>query len=296
MGNDTNVYFIVNIDSDPDPEDSPRDDAAVMEKYRIMKGIVDERVDGKGTICVQTSPMYRDRFFEPHFLDFWRTWVNEGGDLTLHPEEDLYATPETRLASGSYYSDAAHMEAVIRPKVELMKAEGMPFAAYKGGYHGLTMDIVRILEAAGVPIDLTCAPGIDWPEKLAAWRDAPMSAYYMSPDSRSEAAAPEASSPVFEIPFGWDGESSDTTRRLLNQHYLVNEFSSYEALCRVWARVVERAESSGEPQIVGFLCHTYAMQADKLRRQCGDFLAHMTREGGKAVTATEAKKIYDGLS
>ncbi len=287
------VYFVVNIDSDPDPDETPRDDDAVMEKYRIMKSIVDERVDGKGTICVQTSPMYRDRFFEPLFLDFWRGWVKDGGDLTLHPEEDLYSTPETRLASGSYYSDTAHMEAVIRPKVELMNAEGLPFAAYKGGYQGLTMDIVRILEAVRIPIDVTCAPGIDWPEKLAAWGDAPTSAYYMSPETRSQAATPGASSPVFEIPFGWDGEDSDTSRRLLNQHYLVNEFSSYEALCRVWDCIVERAESLGEPQIVSFLCHTYAMKADKLRRQCGDILSYMTRAGGTPVTATEAKNIYD---
>ena len=87
--------------------------------------------------------------------------------------------------------------------------------------------------------------------------------------------------------------SSDTSRRLLNQHYLVNEFSSYEALCKVWDKIVERAESSGDTQIVSFLCHTYAMQADKLRRQCGDILSYMTRAGGIPVTAAEAKDIYD---
>ena len=55
----------------------------------------------------------------------------------------------------------------------------------------------------------------------------------------------------------------------------------------------ERAESAGEPQIVSFLCHTYAMKADKLRRQCGDILSYMTRASGTPVTATEAKHIYD---
>ena len=290
----TNNTFIVNIDSDPDPEDTPRNDAAVLEKYEIMKAIVDECVDGKGTICVQTSPMYRDRFFEDPFMDFWRAWVADGGDLTLHPEEDLYSTPETRLESGSYYEDIGHMEPIIRAKAELMASEGLPFAAYKGGYQGLTMEIVNVLAEVGIPIDVTCAPGIDWPEKLAAWGDAPKSAYYMSPEACGRAAGRGEVSPVFEIPFGWDGQDSDTGRRLLNQHYLVNEFSNYEALCRVWDTVVERGARSGESQIVGILCHTYAMQNAQLSRQCRDILTYMREHGGRPVTAREAKAIYDG--
>ncbi len=289
----TNAYFIVNIDSDPDPEDTPRDDAAVLEKYGIMKAIVDECVEGKGTICVQTSPMYRDRFFEDPFMDFWRTWVADGGVLTLHPEEDLYSTPETRLDSGSYYEDIGHMEPIMRSKAELMKSAGLPFAAYKGGYQGLTMEIVNVLAELGIPIDVTCAPGIVWPEKLAAWGDAPKSAYYMSPEARDRPAERREESPVFEIPFGWDGQDSDTKRRLLNQHYLVNEFSNYEALCRVWDTVVERGARSGASQIVGFLCHTYAMQNAKLSRQCRDILTYMCSHGGTPVTASEAKAIYD---
>ena len=39
----------------------------------------------------------------------------------------------------------------------------------------------------------------------------------------------------------------------------------------------------------------YAMQADKLHRQCGDILSYTTRTGGTPVTATEAKTIYDRL-
>ena len=35
--NGSKLYFIVNIDSDPDPEDTPRNDAAVLEKYDVMK-------------------------------------------------------------------------------------------------------------------------------------------------------------------------------------------------------------------------------------------------------------------
>ncbi len=291
--NDRKLYFIVNIDSDPDPEDTPRDDTAVLEKYAVVKSIVDDCVDGKGTICVQTSPMYRDRFFAGPFMDFWRAWMADGGDLTLHPEEDLYSTPETRLASGSYYSDIGHMGPIIRSKAAFMADAGLPFAAYKGGYQGVTLDIIKVLAKVGIPIDVTCAPGIDWPEKLAAWGDAPTSAYYMSPNDRARAAEHRGESPVFEIPFGWDGQASDTTRRLLNEHYLVNEFSNYEALCRVWDAIVERGAHSGASQIVGLLCHTYAMQSAKLSGQCRKILTYMREHGGIPVTATEAKAVYD---
>jgi len=289
-----NTYFIVNIDSDPDPEDTPRNDRAVLEKYDLMKTIVRERVGGKGTICVQTSPMYRDRFFEDPFLDFWRAWVEDGGELSLHPEEDLYATPEPRRKTGSHYEDIGHMEPILRSKVARMAELGLPLAAYKGGYHGLTMDIVAVLEKIGIAIDVTCAPGIEWPEKLAHWRDAPTSAYRMSSHACGRAATPGEKSPLFEIPFGWDGQNSDTSRRLLNTHYLVNEFSSYEALCRVWDTIRERSAESDHAQIVGILCHTYAMQDKKLREQCGDILEYMVHTGGTPITASAAKAIYDG--
>jgi hypothetical protein len=286
------VYFVVNIDSDPDPEDTPRDDDAVMEKYRIMKSIVDERVDGKGTICVQTSPMYRERFFEPHFLDFWRGWVQGGGDLTLHPEEDLYSTSETRLASGSYYSDTAHMEAVIRPKVELMNAEGLPFAAYKGGYQGLTTDIVRTLEAVGIPIDVTCAPGIDWPEKLAAWGDAPTSAYYMSRESRSEAAAPGASSPVLR--FRSAGTARARTRPGVCSTSTISS-TNFRAtrLCAACGIASWSAPKAPENRRSSAFCATPTRCRPTSCAGNAAILSYMTRAGGTPVTATEAKDIYD---
>ena len=152
---------------------------------------------------------------------------------------------------------------------------------------------MEIVTNVGIPIDVTYAPGIVWPEKLAAWGDAPKSAYYMSSEASARAAERREESPVFEIPFGWDGQDSDTRRRLLNQHYLVNELSNCEALCRVWDTVVERGARLGESQIVGILCHTYAMQNAKLSRRCRDILTYMRAHDGRPVTATEAKAIYD---
>jgi len=178
-----------------------------------------------------------------------------------------------------------------------MREEGLPFAAYKGGYHGLTPDSVRLLKRVGVPIDVTCAPNIVWPEKAANWRGAPVSAYYMSSDACRKEAPPDEENPIFEIPFGWDGADSDTSRRhLLDEHYLVNEFSTYEALCRVWDTIVERSRREERPQIVSILCHTYALDDATFRDRCARILDYMREHGGTPVTAAEAKAAYDELS
>lgn len=34
------IYFVVNVDSDPDPEDTPRNDSAVLRKYDLMERVV----------------------------------------------------------------------------------------------------------------------------------------------------------------------------------------------------------------------------------------------------------------
>lgn len=288
------VYFVVNIDSDPDPEDTPRNDDAVMEKYRLTQALVKERVGGAASICVHTSPMYRDRFFEPRFMDFWREWTEAGGDLILHPEEDLYATPETRLNGSTRYLDTAHMEAVITEKVASMKDRGLTFAAYKGGAHGLTIDIAYILERAGIPVDVSCAPGLDWPERAARWANAPRTAYYMSTRACDEEAGSRTQSILFEIPLGWDGATPDATkRRQRSKHYLANESSRYEDLCQVWDSIVEQAERSGSPQFVSMLCHTYAIATGRFYTQLSRILDYMRTTYGTPVTASEARARYD---
>ena len=290
------AYFVVNVDTDPDPEDTPRNDRSVMEKYRIMQDILEQHADAKGLVCVHTSPMYRERFFEDHFMALWEKWVGAGGELILHPEEDLYGTPETKQRGGSLYADAEHMESIIVKCTDLMRAAGLPLKIYKGGYHGLTPAIIRILKKVGIEIDVTCAPDVDWPVKLADWGGAPVSAYYMSEDAQRLASHPADRNQLFEIPFGWDGVKSDTAQRyLLNEHYLVNEFSRHEAMCRVWDAIVERAVRLETPQFVGILCHTYTMQDKTYRRRLEQTLHYMRSHHGLPATAGEIKNRYDEL-
>jgi len=127
--------------------------------------------------------------------------------------------------------------------------------------------------------------------------DPPVSAYYMSSDACRKEAPADEENPIFEIPFGWDGADSETSRRhLLDEHYLVNEFSTYEALCRVWDTIVERSRREERPQIVSILCHTYALDDATFRDRCARILDYMREHGGTPVTAAEAKAAYDELS
>ncbi|MBW7922377.1 MAG: hypothetical protein H3C51_09790 [Rubellimicrobium sp.] len=287
------VLFIVNIDGDPDPETTPPDNPAVLAKYRVMEAIVAEHADGKGAFGVQTSPMYRHRFFDEPFAAFWHDWVQGGGELTLHPEEDLYCAPDDRLPDGTHYADAARMQQVIADGVATLARIGLTFSAYKNGYQAQTPAILRHLHDAGIGIEMSCAPGIHWPEKLADWRNAPLSAFMHSPARMGEIAQPGDPQQLFEIPVGWSGLPSATPERLLNTQYLVNEFSNSAAIATVWDMIARRAQEEGRDQIVSFLCHTYTMAdsryADRLRRA----LDYMTAHGGQPVTPGEARLHFE---
>jgi hypothetical protein len=291
----TPIYFVVTVDSDPDPVSNPQDDAAVMAKYAIMRDILVRHADGTGAFSVHTSPVFRDRFFAAPFLAFWQSWREGGGELVLHPEEDLYRLPGSPPSDRSPYEDTAHMAALIAEKVEALRRADLAFAGYRGGYHGFTLGIGQALRKAGIFIDLSCAPGIAFPNKAAAWAKAPLSAYYMSNGSCETPARPGEDSPLFEIPFGWDTQPYEFTGRFkMNEHYLANEFSTLEAMSGVWDKIVARSADAAKPPIVSLICHTYAMADEPVRERLAGILRYMRAHRGVAVNPTRAKQIFDG--
>ena len=128
-------------------------------------------------------------------------------------------------------------------------------------------------------MDLTCAPGINWPAREAHWADAPLSAFYLSENDLDQPASPDEADPLFEIPFGWDGAPSDTGC-LLNEHYLVNEFSTYDAMTKVWDTIAARSDTDGRPHVVSLLCHTYTMDQAPYRERLAAILAMFERFAG----------------
>lgn len=289
-----NAYLVVNVDTDPDPVSVYQDDASILAKYARMRQIIDQHVGGAAAYCVLTGPVCRSRFFEAPFLDVWQGVKEGGGDLVLHPEEDLYGPPPGKQGDRSSYENIAHMEPIILGKAADMRARGLAFAAYRGGYHGFTPAIGRVVRKAGILIDLSCAPRIVWPEKAAAWADAPLSAYYMSPETCDQRAAPDHANALFEIPFAWDGIVPGTSRRfVIGENYIINEFSNFLAMAKVWDAIIARRDKTNRSQIVSMVCHTFSMGQENFERQLADILSYVVTHGGHPVTPTQAKQIYD---
>lgn len=290
----SDVHLVINVDSDPDPVSIPQDDASLLKKYGRMREILAEHAGGAAAWAVLTGPKCRDRFFEPPFSDFWRDLANDGADLVLHPEEDLYGPPAGKEPGSCSYYDVGHMRPLILRKAEVMGELGMPFAAYRGGYHGFTPEIGAAVKEAGIGIELSCAPGIVWPDKAAAWDGAPLSAYYMSAAVPARPAPPDEVDALFEIPWAWDAKAPGTARpRVVGENYIINEFSTLPAMRRVWDAVVERARSTPEPQMVSMVCHTFTMGQPEYEERLTGILNHVAHNGGRFVTPRTAKRIFD---
>jgi hypothetical protein len=289
-----NVQLVVNVDSDPDPASVYQDDASLLKKYGRMREILASHTGGAAAWTVLTGPICRDRFFRPPFTEFWLELIRNGADLVLHPEEDLYGPPPGAVVGSCAYYDIDHMRPLIVEKASVMRDLGMPFAAYRGGYHGFTAAIGAAVKEAGIGIDLSCAPEIVWPEKAAAWSNAPLSGYFMSGDDPAKAAGGLDIDPLFEIPWAWDGKVPGTARRfVVGENYMINEFSNLPAMRQVWDAVLTRSEATSEPQIVSMVCHTFTMGLPEFEERLIGILSYVSDHGGHFITPSAAKRLFD---
>jgi hypothetical protein len=292
------IYLVVNVDSDPDPVGVHQTDDSLLTKYRRLRDILADYANGKAAWSVLTGPICRDRFHEPPFVAFWRGLYESGADLVLHAEEDLYGPPPGKTAGSCSYYDTHHMRQVILGKSGTMRDLDMPFAAYRGGYHGFTPDIGVLLKETGIGIDLSCAPGVVWPEKAAAWDGAPLSAFYMSSSRPAGISGDDEKNALFEIPWAWDAREAGASRKhrfVVGENYMINEFSTLAAMQAVWDAVGGRACGTGVPQIVSMICHTFTMGQPEYEGRLTGILDYVAEHGAEFVTPREAKGIYDAF-
>jgi len=282
------AYFITVIDADPKKTGLECRDTYLLKKYRFAMDFLRNAVGGKAAVCVHTSPRYRDRFFQPAYLAFWRQWGAMGGELLLHPEEDGYQDSLASAGTAPRYLDRDYIKGVILSKIHQMKEQGLEFSAFRGGFFGMTEPLADILWDAGIRADLSAAPGLHRPERAVDWRNASETAYFTSPGAYLRPAAEPLSQRLFEIPLGWDGLGVD-----LGRNYLFHERSNFRRLSRVWDRVIERAASRNRCEIVYLLCHTYSMFNTRMTLQLEEILAYMQENSGRAVSIEQARKIYE---
>lgn len=290
------AHLLVNVDSDPDPVDTWQDDPSILTKYARMRDILAERTGGLAAWSILTGPKYRSRFFEPPYVEFWKERQAAGADLVLHPEEDLYGPGPGTGPESCSYTHTDHMREVIVSTVARARAAGLHLAAYRGGYHGFTAEIGAILREVGIGIDLSCAPGVEWPNKAALWKDAPLSAYYMSATDPAARADGTDEAPLFEIPWAWDAVEAGRSSRfrfVVGENYMINEFSTEDAMKRVWDTVMARADQAGTSQIVSMVCHTFTMGQPEYEDRLNAVLQHVAASGGRFTTPSQARQLFD---
>lgn len=285
------VYLVPYVDGawtgyDPlSPEanfSAPRAPLATIENnFRTVCELMGELVEGRFVFAAHTGTYCRDLFYREPMLSGYRQMLAHGGELALHPHEEV-------VGEGTLVTSAAHMRKVITDKAAELREAGLTATAYRGGYGAYSKFVTPVLEEEGIFVELSAAPGRENQLWSSCWREAAPSAYYLCSDDPFHRDCNDERSPVLEIPMGWDGRGTE-----LDRNYLWNEMASLESMKQTWSAVLERADASGEPQIIHFLSHLFAMEDTELRERCSDFLRFALANGAEAVTPSGAKAVYD---
>lgn len=283
---DPSVKVILSIDGDPDPVLNPDPDDIVFRKYHKMQSLVDEYCDGRATITIHSSPVFRQRFLSDDYLRFWHNWALSGKNLALHIEDDLYRLQPAAQPGPSIFQQPEAIFGVIDMMLQKLKAAHIDCRCFRGGSNGHALALAQFLADRGITADLSCAPGLFWPERGVNWLNAPVSAYFAAADNLS-GSGDIGQRNVLMIPLGWDGIIPDDQRRP-TVNYLANETSGVKHLKRVWDSIFKRAQDNGQIQVVSFLCHTYSVENRELNDQLKEILTYVSRHGGKFISIDDA--------
>lgn len=246
-------------------------------QFRRCIEVFREATDGRGGITVHSSPFFRWTFLHDPFLDLWKEVARMGFDLVLHAHED-------RRGGGTYFEDRARLERVIPKTADALRAAGLRVEVFRSGYCAFSNALTAVLEAAGVRLDLSAAPGIYNSSRDVDWRGGPDTAQRLDRlDFR--ATPPAVPSPVITVPIGWDG-----TGNTYAGHYLFNEVNTGDDLARVIDAIRARAERREMTQVVLFLCHTYGLDDPCQAEQARQFLC---RERAALVGSHEILALPD---
>jgi len=290
---ETSVYLIPYVDGDwegwgpVDPlmnyGNPPADLNQIETNLRKLIPFMRDQVGGRVAFGAHTSTYCRDLFYREPILTLYRELTEGGGEIVLHPHEELVGTPPSVHAKG-------HIEAIINQKLNELGAAAIRPTAFRMALGAFDSCIPSILQSAGIHVDLTAAPGIDLWYLCAYWRDTPFSAYYLCPVDYTHIDCDHPRTEVLEIPWGNDGLGDSYLK-----NFLYIEAATLSENKRVWDVIVERAETLREPQFVYCLSHLSSMAYDDRTEKLVSFFLYAQSHGGLAVTPLEAKRAYDTL-
>ncbi|WP_146618761.1 hypothetical protein [Rhodoplanes elegans] len=275
------VNWLVYAPFDPGRDfrvDPPKVEQSVGETRGLCRMLKD-MTGGKFILSPHSGTYCRTGYYDGEMLDVYREAVAGGAELSVHLHEEI-------KGQGTRYAERDHVTAVYLDCKRRLENAGIRPVAYRGGHYAYTPFMNELLPQTGVFIDCSCSPGGNHPDREAIWVHAETTGHYLPMNPRLPAAG-QARSQVFEIPIGADGGGA-AYKNLL--HVEQSELSNLQ---RVFNVIRERAQRTGEQQIVHSLFHTGSVGEPAWIERFKQFLAWVPNNGAEFVTTVEAKAAFD---
>ncbi|XWN34299.1 MAG: hypothetical protein ROR55_15020 [Devosia sp.] len=245
---------------------------------RELGHIIAALTGGRAVLTPHSGTYCRTGYYEGAILEVYREWAERGGEVAVHLHEEI-------KGGGVRFGEEAHVREVFADCHRRLTAAGLVPTTYRGGHNAYAPFMNDVLTDHGISIDLSCCPTLNKPDREAVWINGGVTAYRLPDDPR---AAPftGTASPILEIPIGSDGEGADYC------NFLQIEQSELDNHKRVWSVIRERAQRSGEAQVVHVLFHTGSMGRPEWVDRFKAFLRFVPTAGGAFVGANEAASVF----
>lgn len=256
----------------------------VSQNIETALELVSRALGGKCNWSILSHPDYRRFLYEQPFLDYWKEALHRGGELSLHPHEDI---PGVR----SRIKETEYMRTVLEDLQETMNRVNLSPNSFRSGYFGRNDELTEVLLDLGLTVDYSAAPGYQEPSVDSDWREAPSNGGFLQLGNAASYGPRNATSTsVFMIPLGWDGKGGS-----FSKNYLFNEAADLETLKKVWLAIRDRLEIETRPLFVQYLFHLSAMVEPRFIQRVEDFANYLQANGGIFINGSEAARKYVDL-
>ena len=276
---DVNWLVFAPFDPGRDFRIDPPKVAQSVGETRELGRIMLELTGGRAVLTPHSGTYCRTGYYEEPMLEVYREWVAQGAEVAVHLHEEI-------KGGGVRFGEEDHVRAMFADCHRRLSAGGIRPTAYRGGHNAYAPFMTPLLLEHDIHVDLSCLPGLSKPEREAEWSRGGVTAYRLPEDPRAAPGTGTASR-VLEIPIGSDGQGAAYA------NFLQIEQSELDNHKRVWGVIRDRAQASGEAQIVHLLFHTGSMGRPEWVARFLEFLRFVPGAGGNYVGAVEALRLFE---